>query len=105
MRSLWETTDFGKTIRDFEFTRKAVRQIGSVVYSADFEDQDSDTIFMYLLQGMELVSFKDYLKRYLYERGGIDMPFREVPDDMYRRMIMDAFQDNNAPHSFEPVTK
>ena len=105
MRGLWETTDFGKTVRDYEFTRKAFKKLGSVVYSSDFEDKDSDTIFMFLLQGMELVSFKDYLKRYLYERTEPDMPFKEVPDKVYQRIIMDAFRDNAAPHSFEPTTK
>lgn len=105
MRGLWETTDFGKTVRDYEFTRKAVNRMGSVVYSSDFEDKDSDTIFMFLLRGMELVSFKDYLKRYLYERAEIDMPFKEVPDKVYQRIIMDSFRDNAAPHSFEPTTK
>ena len=105
MSSLWETTDFGATVRDFEFTRKAARQIGAVVYSAAFEDMDSDTIFQYLMRGMELVSFKDYLKRYLYERAQIDIPFREVTDDVYRQIIMDSFKENAAPHSFEPVTK
>ena len=105
MRRLWETTDFGKTVRDYEFTRKAVKRMGSVVYSSDFEDKDSDTIFMFLLRGMELVSFKDYLKRYLYERAEIDMPFKNVPDKVYQRIIMDSFRDNAAPHSFEPTTK
>ena len=105
MGTLWETTDFEKTIRDFEFTRRAARRIGSVIYSAKFEEMDSRTIFQYLLSEMELVSFKDYLKRYIYERVQFDIPLRRVPDEVYRRIIMDSFKENGAPHSFEPVTK
>ena len=105
INSLWETTDFGKTIKDFEFTRRAMNRIGSVVYSAEFEDKDAGTIFMYLLEGMELVSFKDYLKRYLYERAEMDIPFKEVDEKEYRHMVVDSFRDNAAPYSFEPTSK
>lgn len=51
-----------------------------VVVSLDgFEDEDADVIFHYLYKEMELVSFGDHLKRYIYERAGIEEPFGEVP--------------------------
>ncbi len=94
--------DFESTIRDFEFTRKAHNQILKVVESKDFADMDSEAIFRYLCETMELVSFKDYLKRYIYERAGIRKGFKSVPDDTYREIIAYSFEENVAPHAFEP---
>lgn len=101
----WDALDFDSTIRDFDFTRRAVRKMNSVVYSAEFEDMDSDTIFRYLFEQMELVSFKDYLKRYIYEQAQIEEPFRQVSDETYKDILTFSFDENSAPHSFEPTTK
>ena len=100
--SYLDTTDFESTVRDFEFTRKAQNQILRVVESDDFADMDSEAIFRYLYKTMEIVSFKDYLKRYIYERAGLREPFRAVPDDVFGEIIAYSFEENAAPHSFEP---
>lgn len=99
----WER-DFTATIRDFDFTRMAVRGIHRVVSSEDFADMDADMIFDYLFAEMETVSFKDYLKRYIYERAELEEPFRSLPDSLYQEIIMDSFAQNRAPHSFSPTT-
>lgn len=99
-----DTADFESTIRDFEFTRKAQNQMLQVVTSEDFADMDAEAIFRYLYQTMEIVSFKDYLKRYIYERAGIQEPFKSIPDDVYREIIAYSFAENAAPHCFEPTT-
>lgn len=100
--NVFDIADFESTIRDFEFTRRAQNQILNVVESEDFADMDSEAIFQYLYKTMEVVSFKDYLKRYIYERAGIREPFRTVSDDVYREIIDYSFEENAAPHSFEP---
>ena len=102
--SFFDTTDFESTVREFEFTRKAQNQILRVVESEDFADMDSEAIFRYLYETMEIVSFKEYLKRYIYERAGLREPFRTVPDDVFREIIAYSFEENAAPHSFEPST-
>ena len=99
-----ETANFGASIRDYEFTRKARHQIFEVVNSESFEDMSADEIFLFLYKGILLVSFKDYLKRYLYERAGIEEPFSEVKDQVWQDIITYAFEENNAPHSFEPTS-
>ena len=99
-----DTADFESTIRDFEFTRRARNQMLQVVTSEDFADMDAEAIFRHLYQTMEIVSFKDYLKRYIYERAGIQEPFKSVPDDVYREIIAYSFEENAAPHYFEPTT-
>lgn len=103
--NMWSGVDFDSTIRDFDFTRKAIREIHRVVYSGDFEDMDSDMIFAYLFREMELVSFKDFLKRYLYEHAKISIPFSQVGDEVYRDIIMNSFDETYTPHSFEPTTR
>ena len=95
---------FESTIRDFEFTRKAQSQILEIVESKDFADMDSESIFRYLYETMEIVSFKDYLKRYIYERAEIRDPYKTVPDEVYREIIAYSFEENAAPHSFEPTS-
>ncbi len=98
-------TDFEETIRDYDFTRRAVQGMNRVLSAEDFEDMDTDRIFRYLMGEMEIVSFKDYLKRYIYSRAGIEEPFSMVDDDIYKEIIMDSFAENRAPHSFVPTTK
>lgn len=92
--------DFNTTVRDINFTKNAVNKIHTVVTSEDFEDMDADMIFKFLLSEMELVSFKDYLKRYIYERAELQEPFSLIPDQLYRDIIVDSFEQNRAPHSF-----
>ena len=73
MRNRMQDLDFEQTVafdsvKDFEFTRKAAQKFRQVVSLDSFEDEDADVIFHYLYKEMELVSFGDYLKRYVYER-------------------------------------
>jgi len=93
MSDFWEIADFSQSVRDYEFTRRAVRDLNDVVYSAQFEDMDTDAIFDYLFKRMELISFKDYLKRYIYERAQIREPFRDIPDDVYIDIIISSFKE------------
>ena len=105
IEDMWSAIDFDSTIKDYEFTRKAMNEIHSVVYSGDFEDMDADMIFSYLREKMRLVSFRDYLRRYLYSAAQIKEPFYTVDDDVFRDIIMGSFEETGTPHSFEPTTK
>ena len=102
-QSIWNL-DFSRTVRDFDFTRKAMQGIDRVITSDDFEDMDADVIFDYLLNKMEIVVFRDYLKRYIYERAGLKEPFAGIQDDVYLEIILDSFAQNRAPVSFVPTT-
>lgn len=104
MEKLFKDFDIDSTIRDYEFTRRGVFEIASVVDSEDFENMDSNAIFLYLYKQMQVVSFKDYLKRYIYESAQIPVPFLEVSDEDYRSLIEYSFAENAAPHSFEPTS-
>ena len=97
--------DLERTVREYDFTRKAILNIDRVISSEDFEDMDSSMIFQYLVNGMNLLSFKDHLKRYLYKRSGLKQNFSEVTDDVYKEIIKKSFQENEAPYSMEPVQR
>ncbi len=95
--------DITKSLRDYEYTKRSVVDLNRVVDSKQFEEMDSETIFQYLKDQMEVISFSDYLKRYIYEESGIDAPFAEVPEEFYLSTISESFSMNRAPHSFTPV--
>ena len=95
--------NLSKTIRDYEFTRRSEANLKRIVDSREFKDRDSDTIFLYLRDQMEVVSFGDYLKRFIYEKTGMQEPFSEIPEKVYLAWIDDSFDRNRAPHAFSPV--
>ena len=97
------TFNFTKSLRDYEYTKLSVLDFNRVVSSKQFERMDSETIFRYLSEEMEIVSFGDYLKRYIYERASITEPFQQIPEEYYADYLSDSFTMNRAPHSFTPV--
>ena len=92
------------SVKDFEFTRRAAQRFRQVVSLDSFEDEDADVIFHYLYKEMELVSFGDHLKRYIYERAGIEEPFSQVPTEVFREIAMDSFQETRTPKSMNPTS-
>ncbi len=109
MKNRMQDLDFEKTVafdsvKDFEFTRRAAQRFRQVVSLEDFEDEDADVIFHYLYKEMELVSFGDHLKRYIYERAGLEEPFNEVTQDIYRDIVVDSFQETCTPKSMNPTS-
>ena len=100
----FEQTVAFDTVKDFEFTRKAVQRFRQVVSLEGFEDEDADVIFHYLYKEMELVSFGDHLKRYIYERAGLEEPYGEVTQDIYRDIVVESFHETCTPKSMNPTS-
>ena len=80
MKNRMQDLDFEQTVafdkvQDYEFTRRAAQRFRQVVSLDSFEDEDADVIFHYLYKEMELVSFGDHLKRYIYERQNLKSLF------------------------------
>ena len=92
------------SVKDFEFTRKAAQRFRQVVSLEGFEEEDADVIFHYLYKEMELVSFGDHLKRYIYERAGLEEPFGEVTQEMYREIVIESFRETYTPKSMNPTS-
>lgn len=109
MKNRMNDLDFEQTVafdsvKDFEFTRKAAQKFRQVVSLESFEDEDADVIFHYLYKEMELVSFGDHLKRYIYERAGIEEPYSEVTQEMYRDIVVESFKETYTPKSMSPTS-
>lgn len=109
MKNRMNDLDFEQTVafdsvKDFEFTRKAAQRFRQVVSLDAFEDEDADVIFHYLYKEMELVSFGDHLKRYIYERAGLEEPFGEVTQDIYRDIVVESFKETYTPKSMNPTS-
>lgn len=109
MKNRMQDLDFEQTVafdsvKDFEFTRRAAQKFRQVVSLESFEDEDADVIFHYLYKEMELVSFGDYLKRYIYERAELEEPFGQVPQEVYRDIIVESFKETYTPKSMNPTS-
>ena len=109
MKNRMQDLDFEQTValdaaKDFEFTKRAAQRFRQVVSLDSFEDEDADVIFHYLYKEMELVSFGDHLKRYIYERAGLEEPFGEVPQEVYREIAVDSFKETCTPKSMNPTS-
>ena len=63
--------DEEKTIRPQNFTLTAMKEFYDTIESDQFQGASEDTIYKYLTNIMEIVSFKDFLRRYIYEYAGI----------------------------------
>jgi len=101
----WMDVDFNSSIRDFEYTKRVQAEMNTLWYSDEFDAMDSTAIFNYLKDKMEIVIFADYLKRYIYEKAEIEIPFRDITDEDFHKIITQAFTDNRAPFSFQPTTR
>lgn len=109
MKNRMKDLDFEQTVafdsvKDFEFTRKAAQRFRQVVSLDTFEEEDADVIFHYLYKEMELVSFGDHLKRYIYERAGLEEPFGEVTQEIYRDIVVESFKETYTPKSMNPTS-
>ena len=100
----FEQTVVFDTVKDFEFTRKAAQRFRQVVELDSFEEKDTEVIFHYLYKEMELVSFGDHLKRYIYERAGLEEPFAQVPQEVYREIALESFKETCTPKSMNPTS-
>ena len=100
----WIDYDMTSTLRDYDYTRRSVRNMNRVLDSADFENMEADHIFRYLHEQMQIVHFGDYLKRYIYERAGFEEDFLSVPDEEYLEILDMSMKENRVPISLEATT-
>ena len=98
---LW---DVSGRIRDYDFTKRSVLNLNRIMDSGFLQEEDSETVFLYLRDQMEIVSFGDFLKRFIYENSRPEESYSELPEEWYICVISETFAANRAPFSFSPVT-
>ncbi len=91
-------------IRDIDFTDAAWESLYDAVDDTQFLEKDAQLIYNSLKHRLKIISFGDYLKRYIYQKAGLTEPFAEVPLKEYQLIIRSAFLDNHTPPSFTPTT-
>ena len=92
------------SLRSLDFTGEDWEVFYDTVDSAHFQDKDADLIYQVLEKKMKLISFGEYLKRYIYRKAGLTEPFAEVPLKIYQQIIRESFGDNHTPPAFEATT-
>ena len=91
-------------IPELDFTRRAMDTFYDAVDDPYFRDQDPDVIYATLKDKVQIVSFGDFLKRYIYEKTGMSGNYKEIPVTEYRDIICDEFAERQTPASFTPTT-
>ena len=97
--------DEEKTIRPQNFTLTAMKEFYDTIESDQFQGASEDTIYKYLTNIMEIVSFKDFLRRYIYEYAGIKENFNQVTN--YLELLLEIFARNDCydPNDVEEKKK
>lgn len=88
----------------FDYTSRAITSMNRAVNDNYFRDNDAEVIFKMLEEQLKLVSFGDYLKRYIYTKSELETPFEMVDIKDYQSFIKRSFDDNNTPVSFSETT-
>lgn len=76
----------------YNFTITAIKEFYDTIESDQFTAAGGDTIYAYLTKVMELVSFKEQLKRYIYEASGTREPYSKMD---YGAFMLAAFEKND----------
>lgn len=91
-------------IDDLDFTHYAMESLYDTVDDTYFRDQDCRLIYNALRHRLKAIPFGDYLKRYIYQKAGLDGKYNEIPLREYQQIIKDSFYDNDTPPSFMTST-
>ena len=70
----------------------------------NFQDNDSETIYDFILSKIRLIPFSDYLKRHIYVKANMTGNFQEIEIKDYQRIIINSFAENSTPKSLTETT-
>ena len=91
-------------LTDLDFTDKAMESFYNAVDDPYFRGQDVQIIYDTLQNSLHVISFGDYLRRYIYEKAGMTEQFQDIPVNRYQEIIQLEFADRHCPCSFTPGT-
>ena len=89
---------------NLDYTGKAWDVFYDSVDGKQFVDADAETIFDTLSAKELLVSFGDYLKRYICEKAELAGDEQEIPLAEYQAIIRDSFAERHTPPSFRETS-
>ncbi len=89
---------------DFDFTVALEDEFYSVVDKKDFKENDAESIYKYLNNRTKIISFSDYLKRYILKKMNINADIGQFDIRFYQNYIINSFNNNSAPKSFRETS-
>ncbi len=91
-------------IPELDFTTRAFETFYDTVDDPYFQHRDEQMIYSALREKIHLVSFGDYLKRYICQKAGVQGDISELSLKDYQQIICDEFADRMTPASFTPTS-
>lgn len=89
---------------ELDFTYNAMESLYDTVDNTYFKEQECYLIYDALKSRLKVISFGDYLRRYIYQKAGLEGKYQEIPIKEYQQIICYSFLDNHTPPSFEETT-
>ena len=77
---------------ELNFTGNAKDVLAKLISSPDFQEDEGQMIYESLQTELNKIPFCDYLKRYIYRTRQMTAPFQEVPNDDYKKIILDGLK-------------
>ena len=96
--------DTEQTLHPSDFTRIGQSRLARLIEDGLSEDDDSDMIYHCLKNNMQMVSFGDYLRRYIFRRLGRTGDYTSISLHEYRQILMESFRETYTPRSFHKTT-
>ena len=89
---------------NLDFTERAKKSIIQTLKDPYFRDNDYSLIYSLLKQQMKIVSFSDYLKRYIYQKAEMEGNYQDIPLSVYQEIICTEFSERQTPCAFTPTS-
>ena len=89
---------------ELDYTQAAWESLYDVIDDSQFASNDAKMIYLSLVNKIRLISFGDYLKRYIYLKTELEQPYADISLTDYQMIIKEAFAENCTPPSFKPTT-
>lgn len=96
--------DTDQTLNPSDFTKIGQSRLARLIEDGLSEDDDSDMIYDCLKNSMQIVSFGDYLRRYIFRRLGRKGDYTSISLHEYRQILMESFRETFTPKSFHKTT-
>lgn len=86
--------------KGLEYTRYGKEKIIETVSNPYFFEKDAELLYDTLSNKLNVVSFGEYLQRFLTRRAGTEQEGRMLSPDECQKIIVDSFKETGTPPSF-----
>ena len=77
---------------DLDFTNASMEMLYNIVDRLDFTNgNEAEAVYQGLKNTVSNISFSDYLKRYIYQKAGLEGSWREISDNVYASILLNSW--------------